>query len=607
MNWQALICIITLSCGLLSALPGDSTVSTLPEVVVTAERVPHYIRDIAAAVNVITGEELRTSGARTATDALSFFPGVFVQRTGQFGRTDIDIRGVGDKGTQIAVLIDGRPEKMAIFGCTVTHTLPLNNVERIELVRGPLSTLYGSDALGGVVNIITRRATKPLDFSGRLSYGSFQTVEARLNAGTKWHNGHTIVSLAKDISQGHLPNSQYNGNDIALRAGYELSPALKLDLSGKYFTGVKHEPKRVTDPETLVAEGWNQYNRGGLDLTLELKRGIAGIVKLYRNFGEHQFDPKDGWHSTDYTNGALLHLHKRFEFGNLLQGGIEGKVLGGTWIKSDTEKPSYSRSQFDIFLADEQNIGPVIATAGVRFARDKISGSAFTPKFGLVGKLPTGTTIRGNVNKGFRFPPFNYTSVFPPKNPELKPEISWNYEIGLNQEVTSLLKLDLSGFILRGENLIEIASNPNPPPPVKFQNKDSFLFKGVEAMFEFHYQFISLRGGATVNDFGVHTKARPGVKLNAGVSVHQRRFSGTLLFNAVRRYYAEDSSKNPIPSFQTIDINTRLQLIKQLHLTAMVENLFDLNYQAFASLPGSAAGLYQMPGRSWRIGIDYGN
>ncbi|MGQ9678659.1 MAG: TonB-dependent receptor plug domain-containing protein [bacterium] len=607
MKKKVLLSTITLCFSLLSAGLGDSTVLTLPEVVVTAERVPHHIRDLAASVSVVTGEELHSLGARSATDALSFLPGVFVQRTGQFGRTDIDIRGVGDKGTQIAVLIDGRPEKMAIFGCTITHTLPLNNVERIELVRGPLSTLYGSDALGGVVNIITRKATKPLDLSARLSYGSFQTVEARLSAGTRWHNGHTFISLAKDISKGHLPNSQYNGNDITIRAGYEPSPVLGLDFSGKYFTGVKHEPKRATDPETLVAQGWNQYNRGGLDLTLELKQSIAGMVKLYRNFGEHQFDPKDGWHSTDYTNGALLHLHKRFEFENLLQGGIELKMLGGTWIKSDTDKPSYARSQFDIFLADEQTIGPLIATTGVRFAKDNISGSAIVPKFGLVGKLPSGTTIRGSVNKGFRFPPLNYTSVFPPKNPDLKPELSWNYEIGINQEVASLFKLDLSGFILKGENLIEIAPNPTPPPPVRFQNKGSFLFKGLEASLEFNYQFLSLRGSATVNDFGIHTKARPGVKLDAGVSIHPGPFSGTLLFHAVHRYYAEDSSKSPIPSFQTLDINTRLRLVKQLHLTALVENIFDLNYQAFASLPGSAAGIYQMPGRSWRIGIDYGN
>ncbi len=589
-----------------NGLPRDSVVLTLPEVVITAERVPHHIRDLAASVSVVTGEELRSSGARSATDALALLPGVFIQRTGQFGRTDIDIRGVGDKGTQIAVLIDGRPEKMSLFGCTVTHTLPLNNVERIELVRGPLSVLYGSDALGGVVNIITRKATKPLDLNARLSYGSFQTVGARISAGTRWQQLHTLVSFAKDISQGHLPNSQYNGNDIALRAGYDLSPALGLDFSGKYFTGVKHEPKRATDPDTFDASGWNQYDRGGVDLTFKLRHKINGMFKLYRNFGEHLFDPSDGWHSTDYTNGALLHLHHQFGFKNLIQGGIELKRLGGTQL-SDTSKPSWSRSQFDIFIADEQTIGPLIATAGARFARDNISGNAFAPKFGLVGKTPFGTALRLNVNKGFRFPPFNYTSIFPPKNPELLPEISWNYELGLNQRIASFLQLDIAGFILKGDNLIETAPNPTPPPPVKFQNKGAFQFRGIEASLELNYRIFSLRTTATVNDFGVHTRARPGQKLNVALALNPGRFTGTVLLNAVSRYYAEDSSKTPIPSFHTVDLRIRYQLLNQLSISGAVENLLDRKYQAFASLPGSAAGLYQMPGRSWTIGIDINN
>lgn len=603
-----LLLITTILFLMANGSPRDSVVLTLPEVVITAERVPHHIRDLAASVSVVTGEQLRLSGARTATDALGMLPGVFIQRTGQFGRTDIDIRGVGDKGTQIAVLIDGRPEKMSLFGCTVTHTLPLNNVERIELVRGPLSVLYGSDALGGVVNIITRQASKPLDLNARLSYGSFQTVGARISVGTRWQQLHTLVSFAKDISQGHLPNSQYNGNDIALRAGYDFSPAFGLDFSGKYFTGVKHEPKRATDPDTFVATGWNQYDRGGVDLTFNLRYKINGIVKLYRNFGEHQFDPKDGWHSTDYTNGALLHLHHQFGFNNLIQGGIELKGLGGTRLISDTSKPSWSRTQFDIFIADEQTIGPLTATAGARFAHDNISGDAFAPKFGLVGKTPFGTALRLNVNKGFRFPPFNYTSIFPPKNPELLPEISWNYELGLNQQIASFLQLDIAGFILKGDNLIDIAPNPTPPPQVKFQNKGAFLFKGIEASLELNYQIFRLRTTATVNDFGVHTRARPGQKLNMALALNPGRFTGTVLLNAVSRYYAEDSSKSPIPSFQTVDLRVRYRLLNQLFISGAVENLFNKNYQAFASLPNNdAAGLYQMPGRSWTIGIDFGD
>jgi iron complex outermembrane receptor protein len=585
----------------------DSVVLQLPDVVVTAERVRHQRRDVAASVSVITGDELRATLARTVTDALSTLPGVFIQRTGQFGRTDIDIRGIGARGTQVAVLVDGRPEKMSLFGCTITHSLPLNNVERIEIVRGPLSVLYGSDALGGVVNIITRRATKPLDLNARLTYGSFNTMQLRIGAGTRQHNFHGFISFDKAISDGHLPNSEYNGNDLNVRTGYRFSSAVGLEFTGKYFTGVKHEPKRVTDPETLVATGWNRYDRGGLHLTSDFNTGVLnGTVKLYRLFGEHIFDPRDGWHSTDYTNGALLHLHREIADFNLVQAGLEFKQLGGTWIKSDTNRPFWFRNQFDIFVQDEQRLGPVVMNAGLRFARDNISGNILSPKAGLVLKPAAAIQLRLSVNRGFRYPPLNYTSIFPPKNPDLKPEIAWNYEAGINQQLGTVMEIDLAGYILKGENLIELAPNPNPPPPMRYQNRGSFQFKGLETGIRLKIDPFSARLAGSFNDFGVHTRARAETKADLALGFQKSRVSVDAGVHYVTNYFAADSSKQPIPSYWTADLRAGYQIFKGLRLFGAVENLFNRQYQTFADLPGVAAGLYQMPGRAFTIGLDYG-
>jgi len=585
----------------------DSIVLQLPDVVVTAERVKHQRRDVAASVNVITADELRTSTARTITDALSTLPGVFIQRTGQFGRTDIDIRGIGARGTQVAVLVDGRPEKMSLFGCTITHSLPVNNVERIEIVRGPLSALYGSDALSGVINIITRQARKPLDVNARFSYGSFQTAQFRFGVGTRQRRLHGLVSFDKAISQGHLDNSQFNGNDLAVRAGYQVLPEVELEFTGKYFSGVKHEPKRVTDPDTLIATGWNQYNRGGLDLSANFSGDpFSGTLRLYRLFGEHQFDPKDGWHSTDYTNGTLLHLYRQIAGVNLVQAGLEFKGLGGTWIESDTDKPSWSRNQLDLFLVDEQRFGPVLVNAGARFARDNISGNAFAPKAGVVLKPIENTQLRLSINKGFRYPPFNYTSIFPPKNPTLKPEITWNYEAGINQQFGKIVEVDLTGYLLKGENLIELADNPAPPPQFKYVNKGSFTFRGLETGVGFSIEPFYLRGAGSFNDFGVHTRARAETKMDLTLGYRQTRFSLDGGIHYVTNYFAADSSQQRIPAYWTADLHAGYQLFKGLRLFVAVENVFNRNYQTFADLPGVSAGLYQMPGRAFTIGLDYG-
>ncbi len=586
----------------------DSVVLQLPDVVVTAERLRHHRRDVAAAVSVLTAEELRRSLARTATDALAFLPGVFIHRTGQFGRTDIDIRGLGARGTQVAVLVDGRPEKMSLFSCTITHSLPLNNVERIELVRGPLSALYGSDALGGVINIITRQAQQPLDISGRLSYGSFNTGQLRLSVGTRQRPVNFLISFDKAISDGHLPNSHYNGNDLNLRAGWRISSTLELDFTGKYFTGVKHEPKRVTDPETLVATGWNRYDRGGLDLTSSFRTGLGqGLVKLYRLFGEHIFDPRDGWHSTDYTNGGLVHLHRQLTGRNLIQAGLEVRNLGGTWLRSDTSRPSWSRNQLDLFAQDEQRFGPVTVNAGLRFALDNISGSVLAPKAGIVISPVNTTRLRLSINRGFRYPPLNYTHIFPPSNPELKPEIAWNYEAGVNQQLGKWAEIDVSGYVLRGENLIELMPNPIPPPPRRYQNHGDFRFKGLETALSIRFAPFVLRCAGTFSDFGVHTRGRAETKLDFILGFNRSRFEANAGFHYVGNYFAADSSRQPIPAYWTADLRAGYRLLKGLRLFAAVENIFNRQYQIYADLPGTAAGLYLMPGRAFTVGVDYGD
>jgi iron complex outermembrane receptor protein len=126
----------------------DSTGAySLDEIVVSATRVERAIKDLSATISVVTRQDIEASNTKSCTDVLNSLPGVFVNKTGDFGRADVDIRGLGDRGRSVMVLTDGRPVKMGLYGCTVTHTLPLDNVERIEVVRGPASVLYGSDAI----------------------------------------------------------------------------------------------------------------------------------------------------------------------------------------------------------------------------------------------------------------------------------------------------------------------------------------------------------------------------------------------------------------------------------------------------------------------------
>ncbi|MBM3316183.1 TonB-dependent receptor, partial [candidate division WOR-3 bacterium] len=163
------------------------------------------------------------------------------------------------------------------------------------------------------------------------------------------------------------------------------------------------------------------------------------------------------------------------------------------------------------------------------------------------------------------------------------------------------------GFILNGENLIEVGPNSNPPPPVKFVNSGSFAFKGAELALDGRYRFLSARVGVGLLDPGVHTRARPGLKLSARAGVETGPFDATVAFQHVGRYYAADSSRLPIPSYRTLDLRTGWQALGWLRVFASAENLLDANYDTFCDLPGSSAGLYRMPGRALTVGLDLSN
>ncbi|MCK5380592.1 MAG: TonB-dependent receptor plug domain-containing protein, partial [Candidatus Latescibacteria bacterium] len=258
----------------------------MDEIVVTATRTEKTIRDLSATVSVITREEIEASNAHSPMDILNTLPGLFVQRTGAFGRADVDIRGIGERGRKVMVLVDGRPVKMGLFGCTVTHSLPLNNVERIEVVRGPASVLYGSDALGGVINIITRKLAESQQVDYTFSYGSYDTYQHRVRAGGSSGPLTFYATADKRQSDGHLPNMAYDGRDFTAQAGYEITDHVEAMLTSKYFEAHKEEPLRATDPDTLISDVWNDYERGAVDLTFTGKWARwNGSLKLYRNFG----------------------------------------------------------------------------------------------------------------------------------------------------------------------------------------------------------------------------------------------------------------------------------------------------------------------------------
>ena len=161
----ALFSVFTSGAGLCGDAKGekpDTLVQYRMEgIIVTATRIESPLESLALSVSFIGPEEIDVSLKNSSTDLAGILPGVFIMRTGNFGRSDVSIRGLGSSGRQSLVLMEGRPERMALFDCTVTQSFPLHDVERVEVVKGASSTMYGSGAMGGVMNVIPRGVEIP--------------------------------------------------------------------------------------------------------------------------------------------------------------------------------------------------------------------------------------------------------------------------------------------------------------------------------------------------------------------------------------------------------------------------------------------------------------
>ncbi|MGQ9673622.1 MAG: TonB-dependent receptor plug domain-containing protein [Candidatus Aminicenantales bacterium] len=569
------------------------------EIVVTATATRKAVKDCSASVSVVKAEDIQAVPASNALNLLGFLPGIFVQRTGDFGRADIEIRGIGQNGRRINILVDGRPEKMGLFGCAVTHTFPLDNVERIEVVRGPASVLYGSEALGGVVNIITHSPEEGFETDFSASYGSFRTRQLNLRHGGKLGRWSYYFTLDDRQSDGHLPHSDYHGKAFTGKLIYDFTDNLHLVFQGKYFRGKKSEYGPVNFP---LSNFWNDYERGSGDLTL--KGGGERkefFFKIYEDFGHHLFS--DGWHSRDYVQGGIFRYTSRLIPRNELTMGGDFRILSGKSYNSPQGK--WEKSEAAVFVQDEYVFHDRwILSAGFRLHRDSLFGLEWCPHVGAVFKLDEKTTFRASVNKGFRSPQLNELYIFPASNRDLKPERVWGYEAGFQRQIGKQASFGVTVYRLHGSNLIETALNPSPPPKFKFSNVGKFTFKGAEFNFEaaFSPSFSTLLF-YTYLDPGEKTKGRPGQKLDLSLRWEKKFFFAALQAQYITDYYADDFSRFRLSPYFLLNSRFEAKLFSFFSLFCEINNILNKDYQIYVDMPGIATGIYAMPRRSFNVGL----
>ena len=481
----------------------DTIRRNIDEVVVTATRASVNRSNVSMSVTVINREEIAESSESALLPALTeHVPGMFVTQRGvtgfgvaSGGTGGISLRGVGGSPTtELLVLIDGHPQFMGIMGHHLPDAYVASDVEKVEVIRGPASILYGTNAMGGVINIITRKQDREgWSANGRIMYGSYNTQKYMTNAGLKKDKFNGYLSVNHDRTDGHRPNSKFAITNGYTKLGYRLSDHFQVwgDMSLAAFEA--QNPGTASQP---VFDNTADIVRGVASMTAENNHEkITGAFKFFYNFGNHKINdgytaggsPKNYFfRSNDHNYGIAFYQSLRLFAGNLITAGIDYKQFGGrAWNDFTDATPDAEllkkTSIYEIAgyaIVQQTLFDKLTLSTGIRSDNHEKFGSEWIPQAGLVYRLPSHTVLKTSVAKGFRSPTIREMYMFPQQNPDLLPERMVNYELSVGQSfLDGLLTTELTGYIADGSNLI-MTQMVNGSP--KNLNTGNFNHKGIE-------------------------------------------------------------------------------------------------------------------------------
>ncbi|MDQ2666468.1 MAG: TonB-dependent receptor [Gemmatimonadota bacterium] len=625
-------------------------------VVVTATRSPLAAERAPSSVSMITGAQLRAQGITTVSDALRQVPGLAVVQTGSYGgATSLFIRGGESKFTK--VLIDGVPVNDA-GGAFDFSTLSTDNLDRIEIVRGPASVLYGSDAMAGVIQLFTTRGTSGThgDVSARAGGFGSHDADAALRGG----NGALTYSIAgaRHSTDGiQAFNSAYHqsvGSALVGARGAQSDVALSL----RYSDNEVHYP---TDGSGQVVDSNAVHNDDrlsiGIDAGVRLTSAIEVRLALasYNAHGLTSDQPDSPADSNGYYYSTPDKSQRRsgdiriafaLPSASTLTVGTQVETewqadarttdnLGGSVTPAQRRRTSGVYAQL---LSTPFDI--VTTTVGGRYEHNERFGDFFTYRAAASAQVVPDTRLRGSVGTAFREPSFleNYGSAFAIGNPALSPEHALSFDAGVEQRIGRDLTVGLTGFQNSFRDLIDYSYSETAP---NYNNIARTRTRGLElesriatdlglhadgALTYLDTRVIDAGSGAGVAAAfasGARLLRRPMHTFDLGAGYGVPRGSIDLRVHRVGTrddsYYAGESVQRvTLAPYTRSDLSAQLRLVENAQgsvaATLRAENVFDalytdvsgFNYDFARTDDASIAATgYRAPGRRILAGLRF--
>ena len=607
----ATIVFLTVNVSTLYAQQAD-TVRMIDEVIVTAARVSVNRNNVPMTVSVVNRAEIEESSESALLPALSaHVPGMFVTQRGVtgFGAASggtgaISLRGVGGTPTtQLLVLIDGHPQYMGIMGHHLPDAYVASDVEKVEVIRGPASILYGSNAMGGAINIITRtQIDEGWSAGGRVMYGSYNTQKYAANGGIKNGKLESYLSVNHDRTDGHRPNSNFSITNGFVKLGYNMNEHFRFLGDASFASFEASNPGTVSYP---IFENDADIIRGVASLKAENNFGrINGAFIFFYNFGRHKIN--DGFYegeapknyffrSNDHNYGVAFYQSLRLFEGNLITAGIDYKNFGGRAWNDFTDVtpnvvllPKTSLYESAGYVMAQQTLFERLTlTAGLRLENSEKFGVEWVPQTGLSYRPSQFTVLKTSVAKGFRSPTIREMYMFPPQNPDLLPERMVNYEASIGQGFfEGRLTAELTGYIAVGSNLIMTQIENGSP---KNLNTGDFTNKGVELSARWDIlKNLSIKGNYSYLHMKNPILNAPEQQIYLAATYRMKKWSMNADYQLIHGLYVkleEATTPAVTENYDLLNAKISYRPSKRLELFFKGENLINKSYQIVYEYP----------------------
>lgn len=591
------------------------SIEALDEIVVTGSNQTVETRLLPYTVGVIGRAELEASGSPQLLTALKGrVPSLFVTERGIFGygvagngAGHIKMRGVGgDRASAVLMMMDGQPQFAGIYSHHIGDFYSKEYVERVEVLRGPASVLYGSNAMAGTINVITRGAKADgVHADLTTQYGSYNTWQTSLTGTARYGRLSSLVSLSYDRTDGNIDGFDFRQGGAYGKLAYAFSDKWKsqADYTVMKFNADDPIYPTLSDPNSTAVYTQNVLRGEASAAVTNTYRNTGGTVRIYYSYGNHYVDDPRHFHSVDDRLGVMAYQNFAPWEGSAITAGFDfsrysGKIpMSGGTAHTPGAMGTIGRkyvTEYSPYLTVAQAFFGRVLTVdgGLRMANSDMFGTRWVPQAGMAVNTPGNVTIKASAAMGYRNPSFRELYLYRMANPDLRPERMWNYEVSVEKRLGHLLSVSLTAYYSRGSNMIQTVDMKN-------ENTGSFINKGIEISLDsrplpnlslhatYSYLHTSLRNltGAPKNQYWFGAEWQPLKWLDICADLQ-----------GVGSLYVAEGIKHQ--SYALLNLKATFKVCRYADLFTRLENITDARYTINRGYP--------MPGFTAMGGIRVG-